>query len=377
MRIGYDAKRFFLNPTGLGNYSRWLIRSLAVYYPGNSYLLYTPKTGENNRADLLRPYKNIQTILPTRRALSSWWRSRGIVKYLLKDDIEVYHGLSHELPYGIRKSGIKSVLTVHDLIFMRFPQYFGMVSRSIYLAKLKYACRIADKIIAISQRTKADLVELLDVAPQKIKVVYQGCDAAFKTECTAAQKRAVLKKYNITGNYVLSVGTIEERKNLLVLIKAMAKVNASVKLVVIGRQTAYAELVKKTIHRYHLTDRMIFLSDVSFADLPALYQAAAVFVYPSRYEGFGIPVLEALNSGTPVIAATGSCLEEAGGPDSLYIDPDDERDLSAKINLVLNDKFLSEKMVVSGRDYAHNFDDEKLAAQLMAVYLPLLNGEAS
>ena len=147
----------------------------------------------------------------------------------------------------------------------------------------------------------------------------------------------------------------------------MSRVNASVKLVVIGRQTEYAELVKKTIHRYHLTDRMIFLSVVSFADLPALYQAASVFVYPSRYEGFGIPILEALNSGIPVIAATGSCLEEAGGPDSLYVDPDNERDLSAKINLVLGDQ-----MITCGREFSHNFDDDKLATQLMAVYRNVL-----
>lgn len=373
MRLGYDAKRFFLNSTGLGNYSRWLIKSLALNYPDNTYLLYTPKFENSSRVSFLNSNRNIQTILPKRTTLSSWWRTKGIVKYLVRDRVQLFHGLSHELPYGITKTGIKTVLTVHDLIFMRFPQYFGMVSRQIYLAKLKYACRIADSIVAISERTKADLIELLQVPAHKIKVVYQGCDAAFKNACTPHQKKAVLKKFNISGKYVLSVGTIEERKNLLVLIKAMARVTGPVQLVVVGRQTAYAEEVKQAIHRYRLTDRMVFLDKVDFADLPALYQAAAVFVYPSRYEGFGIPVLEALNSGTPVIAATGSCLEEAGGPDSLYTNPDDDEDLAIKINLVLNYDTLREKMVARGHEYSRNFDDEKLAAQLMAVYTPLLN----
>lgn len=366
MRIGYDAKRFFLNSTGLGNYSRWLVNTLASFYPENTYLLYTPKLRANSFAGLTTA--NIQTITPKRQVLTSWWRSRGIVKYLTRDQLDIYHGLSHELPSGIRSSGIKTVLTVHDLIFMRFPQYFGMVSRNIYLVKLKYACRIANRIVAVSQRTKDDLVELLNVSPRKIDVVYQGCDAIFKTECSPAQKKAILKKYNISSNYILSVGTIEERKNLVVLIKAMAKVDPTVKLVVIGRQTDYAELVKKTIHRYHLTERMIFLSGLDFSDLPALYQSASVFVYPSRYEGFGIPILEALNSGTPVVAATGSCLEEAGGPNSLYVDPDDERGLAANINKVLADPSFRETMIARGREYARNFDDDKLATEMMAVY---------
>ncbi|MES2278359.1 MAG: glycosyltransferase family 1 protein [Bacteroidota bacterium] len=372
MRIGFDAKRAFLNSTGLGNYSRWLIQSLATFYPDNNYLLYTPRITPDSRGNFLNTYRNIQTILPRRKVLTSWWRTRGIVQYLKRDAVELYHGLSHELPSGIRTSGIKSVLTVHDLIFMRFPEYFGRVNRAIYLAKLRYSCRVSNQIIAISQRTKTDLMELLNIPDHKISVVYQGCDAAFKTPCTAAQKKTVLKKFNITGDYVLSVGTIEERKNLLVLIKAMAQVDSPIKLVVVGKQTRYAEEVKMAIHRYQLTDRMVFLERVDFADLPALYQSASVFVYPSRYEGFGIPVLEALNSGTPVIASTGSCLEEAGGPDSLYSDPDDAQDLATKINLVLNYAGLREKMITKGKEYSRNFDDDKLATQLMAVYQKIL-----
>jgi glycosyltransferase involved in cell wall biosynthesis len=373
MRIGFDAKRAFLNNTGLGNYSRWLIKSLASFYPDNSYLLYTPKIKTNSHYNFLNDYSNTQTITPKNKTLTSLWRSKGIVNDLQRDGIALYHGLSHELPYRIDRSGIASVVTVHDLIFKRFPQYFGRVSRAIYGAKLRYACRVADKIIAVSQHTKNDIVELLNISPKKIEVVYQGCDAAFKTPCTQAQKQVVLKKYNITGDFVLSVGTIERRKNLLLIIKSLALVKQPVKLVVIGRQTRYAEAVKKAIHRYRLTDRMIFLERVDFAHLPAIYQSAKAFVYPSRYEGFGIPVLEALSSGTPVIAAKGSCLEEAGGPDSLYVDPDNEADLAEKINLLLADDALREKMITNGREYSRNFDDDKLAAQLMAVYKNILN----
>jgi glycosyltransferase involved in cell wall biosynthesis len=310
----------------------------------------------------------VTTALPASNFFTSRWRSAGIVKYLKRDQVDLYHGLSYELPAGIGKSGIKSVVTVHDLIFMRFPQYFGAIDRFIYRTKIKYACRIADKIIAISERTKQDVIELLNISSDKIEVIYQGCDPAFKQASTEREKHAILEKYNLPAEFILSVGTIEERKNLLLLIKALPRVVTPLKLVVIGRQTNYAKKVKRLINDLDLNDRVIFLDIVNFTDLPAIYQSAKLFVYPSRYEGFGIPVIEALCSGTPVIAATGSCLEEAGGPNSLYSDPNDERELAEKINMVLNDESLYKRMAAKGKEYSGNFDDEKLAAQMMAVY---------
>jgi len=372
MRIGYDAKRAFLNRTGLGNYSRWLIRSMASYYPENSYYLYTPKVDTGNKIDFPGELKNAIIVLPKRKAFTSLWRSFGIVNNLERDYIELYHGLSHELPTGITKKGIKSVVTIHDLIFMRFPEYFGFISRTIYGVKVKYACRTADKIIAISERTKSDLVELLNVPADKITVIYQGCDDSFKSVASDSQKRSILEKYNLPSEFILSVGTIEKRKNLLQVIQAMPGLNGRIKLVVIGRETDYAGQVKQAAADLNLKDEVIFLKGVPFADLPVIYQLAKVFVYPSRYEGFGIPVLEALCSGTPVIAATGSCLEEAGGPDSLYVDPDDANGLAAKLNLALGDEQLRQKMIDRGKEYSANFEDKKLMNQVMSVYQNIL-----
>jgi glycosyltransferase involved in cell wall biosynthesis len=373
MRIGYDAKRAFLNRTGLGNYSRWLIRSLASYYPENAYYLYTPKIKPGNKINFPADLQNISTVLPINKLFTSLWRSSGIVKDLQQDHIELYHGLSHELPAGIANAGIRSVVTIHDLIFMRFPQYFGWVNRIIYGAKVKYACHVADKIIAISERTRQDIIELIGISPDKIDVIYQGCDSSFKSAIPNEQKQAVLQKYNLPAAFILYVGTIEERKNLLQLVKALSGLNSSIKLVAIGRKTRYAQKVEQAINKLRLEDRVIFLNSIAFADLPAIYQSAKVFVYPSRYEGFGIPVLEALCSGTPVIAATGSCLEEAGGPDSLYVGPDDVQDLTGKLNLVLGDESLRRKMIVKGKEYSANFDDERLAHQIMTVYKNILH----
>lgn len=370
MKIGYEAKRAFLNMTGLGNYSRGVVRMMAQYYPQNQYLLYTPKVKPNKRAEFLGALKQVKTITPKNKLFSSWWRSKGVITDLQRDGVEIYHGLSHELPLGIHQIGIKTVVTIHDLIFMRFPQYFGAVSRGIYRLKLQYACKHADKIIAISKKTAADLVELLSVDKDKITVIYQGCDDSFKVRQSTQKKASVKQKYRLPDNFILSVGTIEERKNLLLLVKAI-NLLPGVKLVVVGKQTAYIKQVREFIITNRLEQRVLFINNVSFDELPAVYQLADAFVYPSRYEGFGIPVLEALVSGTPVIAATGSCLEEAGGPDSLYVNPDDEQQLAQSINRLLTNAALCQDMVEKGLRYAANFEEQKLAAQLMDVYKSL------
>ncbi|MVN89746.1 glycosyltransferase family 4 protein [Mucilaginibacter aquatilis] len=373
MIIGFDAKRAFLNSTGLGNYSRWLIKSVAQYQPQNQISLYTPRVRQNRYKDEFNRFKNITTVTPGHLYLSSWWRSMGVVKNLKRDNIELYHGLSHELPFGLKESDIKGVLTVHDLIFMRYPHYFKWADRVIYRAKLRYACRTATRIIAISHKTREDLIELFGVKPSKIDVVYQGCDQIFSLYHSDEYRAQVRKKYNLPKRYLLTVGTIEERKNLMLILKALEHTKDSMRLVVVGKPTDYMQQVKEYIEANHLSARVTFLHQVSFEELPVLYQLATVFVYTSRYEGFGIPVIEALNSGVPVIAATGSCLEEAGGPDSLYVNPDDEQDLARKINRIWNSPSVRQHMITRGFDYAKNFDHEKLAGQLIEVYKKTLN----
>ncbi len=341
---------------------------MAGYYPDNNYYLYTPKAKANSRLNFLKDHSNIHIVTPCSNLFTSLWRSKGIVADLKRDGIQLFHGLSHELPLGIKQSGVKSVVTVHDLIFTRFPQQFGRINHWIYASKIKYACRVADKIIAVSQKTKEDIIELLGIVPEKIEVVYQGCDPAFSIVQTDEQKLAVKQKYNLPDEFILSVGTIEERKNLLLTVKALLSVNDSTPLVVVGKSTPYINKVKAFIANNKLSDRVIFLHDVAFHDLPAIYQQTKVFVYVSRYEGFGIPLLEAINCGTPAIAATGSCLEEAGGPNSLYVDPDDAAGLAANINKVLKDEPLRQLMAEKGRLYAANFAEDKLSLQLMQLY---------
>jgi glycosyltransferase involved in cell wall biosynthesis len=373
MNIGFDGKRAANNLTGLGNYSRSLIEHLATQFPENQYFVYTPKIkAVIEKLPLFTKKTNVHLALPTEGKSKLFWRSFGIKNQLKKDKIDLFHGLSHEIPLGIKQTGIKSLVTIHDLIFLRKPQYYKLVDRLIYKFKSKYACENADKIIAISEKTKQDITEFYKINPSKIEVIYQSCDDSFKTLSSAAEKEKISRKYNLPTKFILNVGSIEARKNLLLVIKALPKIDENIHLVVIGKETAYTKLVKQEIEKLGLQNRVTFLKNIPFGDLPLIYQLATIFVYPSFYEGFGIPIIEALYSHTPVIAATGSCLEEAGGPNSIYVSPNDDHQLANAINTVLADKELQNEMKHKGLDYVQKFNNDNVNQQLLNCYLKTL-----
>jgi glycosyltransferase involved in cell wall biosynthesis len=373
MNIGFDAKRAFLNRSGLGNYSRLVIQSLMKYHGEHSYFLFTPSVHPKifNPKDLV--HAEIRT--PRKfhqRYFNATWRSFGIASELGKDNISVYHGLSGEIPHNIHTYGTLSVVTIHDLIFLHYPDLYKRIDRKIYEKKFRYACNNADKIIAISEQTKADIVNFFNIDESKITVLYQGCQEIFQHEVATEQKQSIKTKYKLPDNYVLYVGTVEKRKNLMSVVKAIHEGNIDTTLVAIGKQTKYSALVSEYIVKHKLKN-IRFLDKVSNEELPAIYQAATVFIYPSLFEGFGIPIIEALYSGVPVITSKGGCFAEAGGPDSCYVDTKTPEAISAAIKQLLSDESLRKKMVESGLKYVHKFDHQILTDQLISIYKSLSN----
>ena len=367
MKIGFDAKRAFFNRSGLGNYSRNTIRILHKFFPENDYTLFTPSL---KKAIEFINLDNIATCLPQgkfNKIFKSYWRSYNITKLLVSNNIELYHGLSNELPLNIHKTSVRTVVTIHDLIFLRYPHLYKPIDRFFYKKK-SYSCsKIANIIIAISKQTKSDLINFLNTPKEKITVVYQGCNPIFFIEVAENSKYEIKTKYNLPSQYILQVGTIEERKNLLNTIKALEQGRIDIPLVVIGKSTGYTEKVKQYISEKRIK-HIHFLHNVLTEDLPAVYQMADLFVYPSVFEGFGIPILEAITSKTPVITTREGCFKEAGGESSIYIDPLNVEQLKEAILKVLSDSSLSEKMVKDGYDFALNFREDNIAKNLINVY---------
>jgi len=370
MNIGFDAKRALFNRSGLGNYSRSTVQLLSKYYPGNNYYLFSA----NDSRELFQPSAN-QFIVETEPGLysifPSLWRSWGIHSQVKNQKLDIFHGLSNELPWSIKKTGVKSVVTIHDLIFLRYPEYYPLIDRQIYLQKFRHACRVADKIIATSEATKADIITFFGIDPQKIDVVYQTCNPVFRILLTNDKKELVRKKYNLPDNYILYLGTIEKRKNALTLVKAYLDQKIDTPLVIAGKPTAYLTEIKVFLKQNPAGDKVIFRHDIESVDLPALYQSASVFVYPSVFEGFGIPILEALYSGVPVITSTGSCFTETGGNAAMYCDPYDTAQLRHAIAKVLNEPETAKTMIEKGFVHGKIFDEANVAANLMKVYMNL------
>jgi glycosyltransferase involved in cell wall biosynthesis len=368
MRVGFDAKRAFNNKTGLGNYSRFVLEALNTFYPDHDYIAYTPKNSQN----LFTEFPTERIVTPHRwidKKLSAYWRHSRVTSQLVKDKIDVFHGLSHELPKGLKEAGIASVVTIHDLIFERLPNLFKPVDRMIYRSKFKSACARADAIIAISEQTKRDLIELYHVSENRIRVIYQDCNPIFQIPVETAQRKVITENYGINKPYVLCVGTIEERKNQLNLVKAFALADMpDYQLVLVGKPTPYTDKIRQIITEKKLENRVTILNSVPNTHLPALYQHADVFAYISIYEGFGIPILEALKSGTPVLAAKGSCLEEAGGPGGLYADPTDLTDITQQLRTLLSDRTLRAGLVKAGQHYIERFEGKTISRQLTDLY---------
>ncbi|MDR9400940.1 MAG: glycosyltransferase family 1 protein [Psychroflexus sp.] len=366
MRIGFEAKRYFHNFTGLGNYSRDLIRALAKYHPEHEYYLYNPKKRSDQK---IRLPEQAKEKLPENKFFKKFhhlWRQGMMVNQLKKDDIEVFHGLSGELPNGLAKNRIPSVVTIHDLIFMRYPSYYNFIDRKIYFQKFKSAAQRADKIVAISEQTKKDIIEFLNIKADKIQVIYQGCLPDFKIDYDDGFKSRLRQKYLLPERFLLYVGSIEARKNLKNLIKALPQVNLP--LVVVGKKTAYFEEVKQTIEKHHLDNQVYFPDYLDKKELAALYQMAEVFVYPSFFEGFGIPIIEALYSKTPVVTSQSGCFPEAGGPHSVYVNPEKPASIAKGIVSIVNQPDKRHFMADEGWKYAQKFNDDVFAQKWITCY---------
>jgi len=375
MHIAFEAKRAFNNFTGLGNYSRFVISALRKHYPDEQYSLYTPKVSKHEEASNFYKQNKDITFLPSglwkSGSMRKVWRSKRIGSLAESQNVDVFHGLSNELPTGL-KSSTKKIVTIHDLIFLRYPDFYPFIDRKIYKRKFKSACKRADEIIAISEQTKSDIVEFFNVDATKINVVYQGVHPFYSQELNTSRLLYLLDRYSLHQPYFLYVGSIEDRKNAKDLVKAFKLVLDQVKhdllLLIVGKKTDYQKEVEQEIKALKLEQSVRIYNQIPFSDLPYLYKGALASVYPSSFEGFGIPVLESLSVGTSVVTGDLSAMKEAGGKHALYADPKNHEELASQMIRLADDNELNEELVHNVEAHLKQFTQEKIANDLMQIY---------
>jgi len=367
MRIGFEAKRAFFNRSGLGNYSRNIIGALNHFYTDNQYFLFSPPND-----GMLFPAGIPQKVSPQgfSAVFPAVWRYSGLGKTAEKYNLDIFHGLSSELPRDVKQAKAKSVVTVHDTIFMRFPAWYKWHDRYFYRQKTAFACKNADLVIAVSEQTKQDLMQFFGVKENKIEVVYQPCNPIFEQPVSEEEKQQVKEKWQLPDNFLLMVGNIEERKNHLNVINALHHNKIDVPLVIVGRNSDYALQIKKYITQNKIQN-IHFQHNIPSEDLPVLYALAKIFIYPSFFEGFGIPIAEALWSGTPVITSNVSCFAETAGDAALYVQPHSETEIAAAIRTVLGDRQLQNEMIEKGRTHVNRFSGKAVSAAMIKLYTAL------
>ena len=376
INLAFDAKRFFKNATGLGNYSRTLIINLNKYYPHLFKLfLFAPIFSENSSSS---PEKHSFNIVRPRWYRYFFWRSFGVPKDCKKNLIDIYHGLSNELPVEfVKNPNIKWVVTIHDIAFLYYKMDYSFFDRFIHFQKIRYSCQKADVVIAVSEYTKIDICKKFNLPPEKIEVVYQTVNDSFKKTYTKDEFQQVVNLYHLPNQYFLSVGSITARKNLLSALKAWKglPIEYQCPFLIIGKPNRkYFKIIKEELDLFkEIYSNKIMFRNVANEHLPIVYQNAEVFIYPSYFEGFGIPVLEALYSGIPVITSKTTSLPEVGGPGAYLVDPANYEEIKEGILFFMQHREQRELAVKKGLEHIKKFNGQVVTDKLVRVYQSLLH----
>lgn len=370
MKIGFDAKRALNNSSGLGNYARNLLNALMQEYPEHEYLLFSPKAKDEYFNQLNGELKMMLPETRFQKSFHAAWRSFGIKSQLIKNRVELYHGLSNEIPFGITSTGIASVVTIHDLIFLKHTDQYPFIDRQIYKLKTQYAAKQADKIVAVSNQTKQDLVEIYGVAERKVEVIYPIIDSLFENQEPGTKSKEVIPEYGLPAKYVLNVGSFFARKNQATLVEAFDRIKNQIEedLVLVGGDGNMLTEIKALIEKKGIEKRVHIITNAVNEELPIIYRRASAFVYPSLFEGFGMPIVEALFSKTPVVTTRGGCFEEAGGKSALYVNPISAAEISAAILRVLSDEKLKAEMITTGLVHAQTMSAKSIAQKMIVLY---------
>jgi len=377
MKICLDLSPAVHHHAGLGRYAQELLLALAAADGQNEYVVFY----NNPAAARVDPTLNHFSQITTPLSYKPWRLSAMLAHFTrfsqdyLFPGVDLFHATDHLLPHFRR---IKSVFTLHDLIFLFHPETHKPMNRWFLTLMMPRFLRAADAVIAVSECTKRDAIRFYSIPEEKITVIYEGVSPRFRPANPEAV-RAVREKYGLPERFILYVGTIEPRKNLTTLLEAFHHLLATrdLRLVFVGKKGWLYEGFFRRLRELGLEDRVIFTGYVPDEDLPAIYSAADLFVFPSLYEGFGLPVLEAMACGTPVVCSNTSSLPEVAGDAAILVDPTDVRALAGAMERVLTDEHLRAEIYAKGLGRARQFTWAKAAQETLKVYLEVIRGTSA
>lgn len=368
MRIGIDARLVFYHQAGIGQYILRLTHALAALDRTNEYFLFQSRK-DKTRLVKAPNFRRHVLWTPSHHRFERLAMSAEMFPYSL----DVFHSPDFIPPRRLRAP---SVITVHDLAFLLYPRFLTS-DAARYYGQIDPASRSAAHIIAVSQSTKRDVTRLLGVPDDKVSVIYEAANTLTRPMDKTAARQHVKEKFGIPDNFILFVSTIEPRKNLPTLLAAYSKLRdqykSTARLVVAGHKGWLTKEVDQAVTKYKLGDTVCFLGTVPSEELAFLYNAARVFALPSFYEGFGLPPLEAMASGTPVIVSNTSSLPEVVGDAGTLIDPNDVDAWTVALYRVLTDDALHAEMSAKGLKRAERFSWERAARETLDVYRKVAN----
>lgn len=357
-RFGYDSKTGLPRRVGSGEYCLELLLSLNKIDKKNNYIIYLPQTPT---ADLPKESANWHYKIVRPRKM---WTLFGLsLEFLLKrSKPDVFFSPTHYLPIFAPKHCVISIL---DISYIKYPELFQKSDLNQLTKWTKYSVKKAKSILTISQTSKDDIIKVYGVTDNRIVVTYPGIKNESRIMNQELEIDAIRRKYGFKGDYILFVGTLQPRKNIVRLVEAFSKIKDDIKLVIVGKRGWLYEEILDAPKKFDIQDKVKFLDSVPDEDLPALYKNATCFVLPSLYEGFGLPVLEAMKYGCPVITSNVSSLPEAGGNAALYVNPLDVNNIKKNLELIINNSKLRKEFIKKGYEQVKKFSWEKTARETL------------
>lgn len=373
MKIGIDSRAAKLyRGTGIGTYTYQLINCLNKIDSINKYLLFIPKNCTYNIP--LKSNFCVNDIIDDNK--NNFWDEVNIPNILKNKDIELYHVPQNGIGLPEDKN-CSFVITLHDIIPYKMPETVSKNYLKIFREKIPQILSKCDGIITVSNYSKQDIIKTLNFPADKIYVTHLAAEEIYKPIDKLVSKNVVKKFYSIDDDFILYVGGFSPRKNILGLINAFnifsCKYKKNIKLVIAGRRGPSYSIYKERVHKLNIDDKVIFPGFISIEHLPYLYNAAELFVYPSFYEGFGLPPIEAMSCGIPVIASSTTSIPEVTNGSALLVDPNNTELLSELILKVILDEKLKNKLTMLGLARASELTWQKTARNTLTAYNKVLN----